>query len=68
MIDTPQTGEQLGRILDEVANSLYQDLARNCPEGDEAFKTRLHQCILMLQRFEKQMKKQKNGLKEEEDG
>ena len=36
MIDTPQTGKQLGRILDEVANSLYQDLARNCPEGDDA--------------------------------
>ena len=53
-IETPQTGGQLIIILHEIANSLYQDLNKDSPEGDRAFDTRLHQCILMLQRFEKQ--------------
>ena len=58
MIPTPKTGGQLIQILHEIANSLYKDLARDCPGGDEAFETRLHQCILMLQRFERQTKEE----------
>ena len=54
MKDTPITGGQLIVSLHSFADALYQDLKKDSPEGDKAFDIRLHQCILMLQRFEKQ--------------
>ena len=54
--DTPETGGHLIRCLYTIAGALYQDLAKDSPEGDKAFDIRLHQTILMLKRFEKQAK------------
>ncbi len=53
---TPETGGELIRDLHYFADGLRKDLQQDCPEGDKAFDTRLHQCILMLQRFERQVK------------
>ncbi len=56
MKETPTTGGELIRHLHAIADALYKDLKRDGPDGDKAFETRLHECILTLKRFEIVMK------------
>ncbi len=56
-IPTPVSGGNLINTLHTIANDLYADLKRDCPAGDTAFETRIHTLILMLKRFEAEMKR-----------
>ena len=54
---TPTTVRNLLSQIRAVADALYKDLAdQTGPMDDTVFDTRLHNFILMLQRYEKQNK------------
>ena len=54
---TPISGGALIDALHATANALYTDLKQDCSAGDKAFETRIHTLILMLTRFEVEMKR-----------
>ena len=58
METTPISGGELINSLHTVADALYTDLKQDSPNGDRAFETRIHTLILMLKRFEAEMKRE----------
>ncbi len=55
---TPVSGGELINKLHTIANALHADLKQDSPTADFAFETRLHNLILMLKRFDYEMKRE----------
>jgi len=55
---TPASAGELIERIHNIANALYNDLTQDSPQGDKTFDIRLHNLILMLKRFETQVKRE----------